>query len=196
MGVLMQLALRHLDETPGVVVWIGRRLWPYLVPGGREGDARLVRRSVFVDPPDDGGRLWAIDLAIRSAAVATVVADGSGLDLARTRRLQLAAEHASALVLVARPPAERDQLSAAAVRWLVRAAPSADTTPRWIVELLRCKGMQLRGGREEHSNQGKWPNQMMVEWKRVEGGLAVPAALRDRSRRAPLPGPAPRKKTA
>ena len=58
--------------------------------------------------------LWAIDLA-RCTAVAAVVADGSRL--AATRRLQLAAESGSALVLCARPPEEIDHLSAATTRW-------------------------------------------------------------------------------
>ena len=182
LGVLMQLALGSLREAPGVVLWIGRRLWPYLVPGGRDGDADLLERSVFVDPPDEGSRLWAIDLAARSQAVATVIADGSGLDLAQTRRLQLAAESGGsggsggALVHVARPPQERERLSAAAARWLVRVAPARDRTPRWIVELSRCKGMRLNESRDVQSSE-----EATVEWKRVEGGLAVPAALCKRS---------------
>jgi protein ImuA len=143
----------------------------------------LLRRSVFIDPPDDGTRLWAIDAAARCSAAAAVVADGSGLDLAATRRLQLAAEAGSALVLCARPPGELECLSAAATRWRVHCARLADENPslnpslnpRWIVELLRCKGVRPK------SEVLRWT----MEWKGAQGGLVVHAVLVDR------PDPAP-----
>jgi hypothetical protein len=141
LGILLHLALRSLEGSPGCVVWIGRRCWPY--PHVLNGAG--LRRSIFVDPPDGASRLWTIDLAARCPGVAAVVADGSGLDMAATRRLQLASEAGSALVLCARPPNEVDHLSAAATRWLVRCAPATDKAPRWIVELLRCKGVQPEG---------------------------------------------------
>jgi protein ImuA len=165
LSVLLHLALRSLEAAPGCVVWIGRRCWPYprvLSSAGR-------RRSIFVDPPDGASRLWAIDLAARCPGVTAVVADGSGLDMAATRRLQLAAEAGSALVLCARPPDEADRLSAAATRWRVRCAPSPGKAPRWIVELLRCKGVQP---------ESEVPR--TVEWQGAQGGVVVHAALVDR----------------
>ena len=128
-----------------------------------------MQRSIFVDPPDGASRLWTIDLAARCPGVAAVVADGSGLDMAATRRLQLASEAGSALVLCARPPNEVDHLSAAATRWLVRCAPATDKAPRWIVELLRCKGVQPES-----------EVLRTVEWKGAQGGVVVHAALVDR----------------
>jgi len=137
------------------VVWIGRRVWPYpcaIVPAPASSTAprhSLLNHSLFVDAPDDAARLWAIDLAVRCPAVACVIADGSGLSLAHTRRLQLAAsssasesigDHAiagdnsggtgasgGALVLLARPPADQRTLSCAATRWLVVPARSPET---------------------------------------------------------------------
>jgi hypothetical protein len=127
---------------------------------------------VFIDPPDDHSRLWAIDLALRSSGVSTVIADGSRLSMASSRRLQLAAAsggQGGALCLLARPPWEITELSAAATRWMIRRASSGEpralevtdqTTPdtgarcsgvhvpltgerraSWTVELLRHKGM-------------------------------------------------------
>lgn len=167
--------------SPGRVVWIGRRSWPYahaLVRRiGSSLDRRLLDASLFVDPPDDAARVWAIDLALRAGGgggggdgseagdggVALVIADASRLDMASSRRLQLAAEAGAraaascgtprigGIGLLLRPPAERRQLSASATRWLVRAAerappPTASRSgmfcPRWTVELLRCKGVQ------------------------------------------------------
>jgi len=176
LGILLYLARRSL-KNPGRggcggagVVWIGRRCWPFFQGLPPDDRGVLLQRSIFIDPPDDMSRLWAIDLAARCPAVAAVVADGSRLDMAATRRVQLAAESGSALVLCARPPEEINHLSAARTRWLVRCAPSADKTPRtprWNVELVRCKAM--RPG-----------SQWTVEWKSAQGGVVVHAVLADR----------------
>ena len=150
---------------PGVIVWIGRRLWPHprllvqhdpLAPGALP-DCGLLARSLFVDPPDRALHLWVIDVSLRSGAAAAVIADGAGLRMAETRRLQLAAETAGAPALLARPPDELKRLSAAATRWRVsrrpdaRAAPQhagAGTSaprPQWSIELLRNKRSPLAG---------------------------------------------------
>ncbi len=177
LGILLYLARRSLRAAGGgrtEVVWIGRRCWPFLQGLAPDDRGVLLRQSIFIDPPDDMSRLWAIDLAARCPAVAAVVADGSRLDMAATRRLQLAAESGSALVLCARPPGEIDHLSAATTRWRVRCASSADKIPRWNVELLRCKGMLP---------DGQWT----VEWRSAKtqvspktSRIAVHAALVDR----------------
>jgi len=113
-----------------------------------EGGA-LFHHSLFVDPPDANLRLWAIDTALRCPGVTAVVADGSGLGMAATRRLQLAAAAADALILTARPPNEIRQVSAATTRWIVtRSATGGDgegagaNGPRWSMTLLRAKGAQ------------------------------------------------------
>lgn len=116
----------------------------------------LFEHSLFVDPgsgaAQTGQRLWAIDTALRCPSVTAIVADGSGLPMAGTRRLQLAAAAADALVLLARPPAEVGEISAATTRWTVTRIQDEDTgatdfangaeAPRWRVELLRAKGSQ------------------------------------------------------
>src|SRR5436190_23650101 len=83
------------DTTPGGprIFWIGRRVWPHAlallrgIESGDSGDA-LLRRSIFVDPPDDAARWWAIDLVLRSPAALAVIADGHALDMRGSRRLQ------------------------------------------------------------------------------------------------------------
>lgn len=123
----------------------------------------LFEHSLFVDPGSGyaqaGQRLWAIDTALRCPSVTAIVADGSGLPMAATRRLQLAAAAGDALVLLARPPVEVGEVSAATTRWAVTRAhgtatepgteqqidgdlPSDAAPPRWRVELLRAKGSQ------------------------------------------------------
>jgi len=133
----------------GVVLWIGRAVWPsvHALVGGAGGGGvgrRLMEASLWVDPPDDAGRLWAIDLALRSPAVSVVIADGRRLDLAASRRLQVAAAAGSALCLIARPIGEQAVATAAAMRWSVQTAPTEDRAMRFRLRLLRCKPRALR----------------------------------------------------
>lgn len=171
----------------GAVVWIGGRCWPYphtLDPRERREAARrarekqggLLARSVFVDAHTVSERVWAAELAARSGAASVVIADGTGLRMADSRRLQLAAESCKAIVLLTRPDAERGELSAARSRWLVEpsAEPGIGFDQQWIVTLLRCKGVQPTVGsarrwtvRREHATG------TMDDWQACGGDLVV-----------------------
>lgn len=165
-------------------VWIGRRCFPYgSILIGAEGDRRLLERSIFVAAGKPADRLWAVDLALRSPEVGLVIADGSGFDMAATRRIQLVAKAHRRLALLVRPPWEARELSAAQTRWLVRWAErdqggsvpgpgQVDTetssfNPRWSVELLRCKG-----GQSECR-----PRVWALEWDRGEGVVRLSTAV-------------------
>jgi hypothetical protein len=163
--ILVHLAWQALsrEASPPWTVWIGRRCHPYprvLIRDGGQ-DRRLLTRSLFVAPRDSTARLWAMDLALRSPAVGCVVADGSGFDRAATQRVQQLARTQGKAVLAACPAAQRSELSAAQTRWRIRA--------RWIVELLRCKGM--RPAQEHH----EW----LLEWNRAEGSVHLSTRLVD-----------------
>ncbi|MFO0963010.1 MAG: hypothetical protein U0625_08905 [Phycisphaerales bacterium] len=145
-GVLVHLAwqaLLHDDaHHPGAmrrIVWIGAGVHPAphaMVRGLRAPllgmfgapaprvwpDARLWERSILVDPPSDGVRLWAIEQAARCPGVCAVVADVGGFDFAATRRLQLAAHEV--LLLGARAPRRAMPLSACSTRWRVEPVPA------------------------------------------------------------------------
>jgi hypothetical protein len=219
------------------VLFIGRRVWPYprrlvvvsgpSARGGRgdassppPGDRRLLERALFVDPKDDGARLWAIDLALRCRAIAAVVADGSGLSMASSRRLQLAAEAGSALALLARPPNDLPRPSAAGLRLLVTrdavatSSPSAPR-PRWVVTLLRAKGVQNASGTQSPSAVCEpvtlrggaaigpcappcfshcFPLEGDPVHGVVEGAVALPSHLVDGSRAPEEPARAPRRR--
>lgn len=150
----------------GLIVWIGRRCWPF--PRHRAGLAGA--RSLLVDAASPAERLWSADLCVRSRAVAAVVADGAGFDLAATRRLQLAAKAGGALLMLARPMRELRGLSAAAVRWRVAPVPSPTSHPRWTVELLRCKGLL-----QDPDHPRTW----VMEWRHEAGVVVVPADVVD-----------------
>ncbi|MCP3904297.1 MAG: hypothetical protein GY715_11755 [Planctomycetes bacterium] len=167
--LLTHLARRSLREDhPAVVIWIGRRVWSFPTPGP------LLERSLFVDPPDDASRLWAIDLTLRNEAVGTVIADGCRLEMSQTRRLQLAAESDASLFVLARPLAELEQLSAAATRWRVTPSPSPNARPRWQLERLRAKGLK---------NQAR--TRWTLEWDHhAQGAVALSSDVVDRPRAA------------
>jgi hypothetical protein len=102
----------------------------------------LLGRSLFVLSDRFAERVWAIDLALRSPGVGVVIADGSGLGMRDSRRLQLAASSGGALCLLGRPWREHGEISAAWTRWRVRPEATPTTSPHWSVQLLRCKGSQ------------------------------------------------------
>lgn len=157
-------------------VWVGERVW--LTPHGLmglESDHRgILAHSLFVAPTTEGERTWAIDLALRVAGL-VVIADASSLSMASTRRLQLAAEAGGSIGLLARPPHERGELSAASTRWDITRSVSTSEKPCWQVQLSRCKGLQAIG-----------THTVVVE--RCDGGavIPVPADLPLRSRPAAL----------
>ncbi|MCC6322944.1 MAG: hypothetical protein IT438_16090 [Phycisphaerales bacterium] len=146
--ILAHLAQRAAStRAGGWSIWIGARIWPTthaLTCAGIDGadDPARLARTLLIDPPTAADRLWAIDAALRCPGV-VVIADGSSLDTAATRRLQLAAESGGGIGLLARPPHERACLSVAATRWSVRHAALSSVPadrPRWEVQLVRCKG--------------------------------------------------------
>lgn len=141
-GAIIGWAARQLRQSKGrLTVWIGRRVWPYPLVLERAG---LLGGSLFVDATDNNGRLWAAELALRCCAVASVIADGSGFSMSATRRLQLISRDSEVLMLLARPSLDERQLSAAGARWRVGAVPARgdSTSPQWMIELLRCKGVR------------------------------------------------------
>ncbi len=144
MAVLAHVAHRATLGERQSTIWVGRRCWAYVpaLIGADESKRPFVERSMLIDATTVDERAWAIDLALRCPAIAAVIADGTGLKLAITRRLQLAAASGGAACLLLRPPWELSELSAAKTRWRVRAECSENTEPRWTVELLRCKGVR------------------------------------------------------
>lgn len=173
LALLLHVALRVGGVgVPRGCVWVGEAVWPLATHLAR---AEALETSLCVRAPAPEERVWAADLALRSRAAGVVVADASGLDLASTRRLQLAAEAGGGVCLLARPPAERGELSAAMTRWMVSWCASPIATRRWTVELLRCKGMRPKAGA-----RGLW----VLEQDRATRRLGVAAYLADGPDRA------------
>jgi len=175
----------HADAASGQVIWVGNKCWPYgqsliergpsasaEVLGGIHSGLSLLSRSIFVDPADRVERVWAIEQAVRCSGVAAVIADGSGLKMPETRRLQLAAEASQALVFLARPPWEAKASSAAHTRWRVTPVPAIRHEQAWRVELLRCKGVQPFGDARRWVVRREYATGRMGEWQACDVDLA------------------------
>jgi hypothetical protein len=185
--LFVHLAWRALEANPSRwIIWVGKKCFPYPAVLARDSgrDLRLLQRSLFVRAESPADRVWVADLAVRSGLAGAVMADGTSLDMAATRRLQLAAKSRGAFVFLARPPRDLDQLSAASTRWMVGTASSkfeirsskkeffglsSLSSPQWTLELLRCKGMQ------PSTSRPVW----LVEWNRAANVIGIPAPVCD-----------------
>ena len=81
-----------------------------------------------------------VDEALRSRAVAAVVAPVRKLDGPESHRLRIAAEKGGGLGLLVRPQSERSAVSAAAVRLVVRSTNGEEEERALEVEPLRVRG--------------------------------------------------------
>ncbi len=213
LSVLVHLAWRALESEDGCtlrqVIWIGRACWPYpaaLIRAG-DDDRRLLQRSIFVDPADDAQRVWAIDQSLRSPATLAVIADARGVDMAESRRLQLAAEAPIdingrerggggggdggdggdgrvGLALMVRAPSDRARLSTAGTRWLVRPQPSHIPRHGGHQQLQQHWSIELlrcKGARANIVGGRSWT----VRHDEQTNGLHLSADVADRSGEAP-----------
>jgi len=171
----------------GIILWCLKRGDLY-APGLAEhglDPARIVR----VIAPRDDGILWVLEEGLRTSnspgGIAAVVGEIGRLPMVAGRRLQLAAERSGVTALLLRrwrngaeAASERERPSAAVTRWRIAAIPSLPGpelnnepgigTPRWRVELLRCRGAEAA--------QVTWD----VEVADASGLVSIPAGLADR----------------
>ncbi|MEZ6134694.1 MAG: hypothetical protein R3C53_07275 [Pirellulaceae bacterium] len=97
-------------------------------------------KTIFVRPQSQADLTWAIDQALRTAAVTAVVADVEVLDDRAARRLQLAAEHGQGLGLLLRSLAARRGPSWSDVQWVVRGTLNTDGNRQISLRLARVRG--------------------------------------------------------
>lgn len=141
-------ALRLAHDIPAAtnnkfIVWIGRSFWP--APYVFEQlfstqEKSILAYNLFLNPPSPQLHLWCLELALRSNAVAAVVAEFKGQRLADSQRLALAAKNSGALGLLIRNQRELAVNSAATTRWKIHPTPSPTRFPRWQLELIKHKG--------------------------------------------------------
>jgi protein ImuA len=161
-----------------VIVDIQHQVYPpALVPHGID-----LERVILVRPGSHADAIWAVDQALRTPAVAAVVADLEKIEDRTARRFQLAAENGDGLALLLRSAAARHRPSWAEVQWLVR---SPVATP--VAGLLSPGSLAAAkiGGRYVQvkliRNRGGSPGALVsLEIDGISGALK--SAQRERSR--------------
>lgn len=141
-GFMAALASPMLSRG-GVMLWLGRMrsvFPPALMKFGVKPD-----QVIFVDIVKAGNVLWATEEALKCAAVAVVVAEVGGLDIASSRRLQLSAEKSQTTGFLIRNDLHPG-LTTSTSRWRITPMPGVRQAglpgvgfPQWKVELLKLR---------------------------------------------------------
>ena len=145
-----------LMKNKGTGLWISasRMLFPpALKTLGLNPD-----RFIFLDLKNEKDVLWAMDEALKCAAITTVVGEIRNIDFTQSRRLQLAVEQSLCTGFVLRHKVYNPGTTAFVSRWKISSLPSENPDglpgigyPGWKVELLR-----MRNGKP-----GSWN----IQWK-------------------------------
>lgn len=154
----------------GTVLWALRRRDLFAPALAQVGLA--PRQLLYAECNHDEDVLAVMEEGLRHGSLAAVVGEIGRLNMASTRRLQLAAEEGgtTALMLKRWRRSDEDPLalpSAAVTRWRIACVPSQNlpvagiARPRWRIELARQRGGQ--------------PHQWIMEGSDAEGRLALPA---------------------
>ena len=167
-----------LARMEGPVLWCLRQR--DLFAPALAGVGLHPERVIYAEAGDEKGVLAVLEDALRYGGLAAVVGEVGGLAMTASRRLQLAAEEGGTTAFAVRrwrtPSAAADygQPTASVSRWRVSALPGTREVvaglmgrPRWLVEMMRCRGAQAC----------EWELEACDE----AGHLALPAELADES---------------
>lgn len=166
--------LSSLLKKNGVILWISssRKLFPPALKSfGVQPD-----RFIFIDLKKEKDVLWAMDEALKCAALTAVIGELKEISFTESRRLQLAVEQSHVTGFVLRQPSKKIGTTACVSRWRITSRPSEFPEelpglgfPSWRVELLRMRNgktgtwdLQWRDGmfapverRQEHFTEQK-----------------------------------------
>lgn len=128
MASLTGFALAAAKPRRGAIAWIVQRRLALdhgsFLPAGRSEICRAPRPVISVDVSKLGDALWAIEEAVRSAAVGCVIAEIDHTDFTSSRRLALASGRHGVPVILLMPYA-CEGATAASARWRVSPRPSS-----------------------------------------------------------------------
>jgi hypothetical protein len=148
------------------VLWIGKSIWPnpHLLRRIRVGQASLLDYSLFLDTPPSAARLkapqkkgsraskkaqvpctldvWATLKALRSSAVAVIIASCDAKEDLVLKRLALVASRSSVVSFLLRHTDTAASRLFSNSRWLVTPKRSGSERPLWELELLKVRGRQ------------------------------------------------------
>lgn len=102
-------------------------------------------RFIFVDLKKEIDVLWAVEEALKCAALSAVIGEIPEVSFLASRRFQLAVENSGVTGFIVQPAKKKLQTTAFASRWRISPLPSFTNDlpglgfPRWKVELLKIK---------------------------------------------------------
>lgn len=151
--------LSPLMGGEGAALWISasRTIFPPALKSfGIDPD-----RVIFIDLEGEKDVLWAMEEALRCAALTAVVGEVQEISFTASRRLQLAVEQSRVTGFIVRRHTHRLNTTACVSRWKITPLPGEPMEdlpgvgfPHWRVELLRMRNgrpgvweMVWRGGR-------------------------------------------------
>ncbi|MBS1556996.1 MAG: Error-prone repair protein ImuA [Bacteroidetes bacterium] len=159
-GFTLALLSTFLNKQ-SAVVWIStqRKVYaPALNSFGLQPD-----RILFVELPSERESLWAMEEALKSAALTAVVGEIQNISFTASRRLQLAVEQSQVTGFVLHS-GKHVNTTACVSRWRVSSLPSSHVDelpgighPQWKVELLR-----MRNGKPGIWNLGWSKNELTL----------------------------------
>ncbi|MBM3619216.1 MAG: hypothetical protein FJX20_00865 [Alphaproteobacteria bacterium] len=191
LGFAATILGRFAQVRRGQILWIHRDAGALTAPPYAPALAAFVdpARMILASSRRVEDALWTMEEGLRCGALAAVVGEIDKVELAATRRLQLAAEKSGVPALLLRALDKKSAaISAAVTRWRVTSAPSrahlgADgeslqdiAGPRWRLDLLRN-----RFGDPARTDIPSW----LVEWTNEKGHLAVVSETVGRPHGAP-----------
>jgi protein ImuA len=136
--------ISSLIKNKGTGMWISasRMLFP---PALKMLDIS-PERFIFLDLKNEKDVLWAMDEALKCAALTTVIGELKNIDFTQSRRLQLAVEHSQTTGFVLRHQVRNPGTTAFVSRWKISSRPSETLDdlpgigfPGWKVQLLRIR---------------------------------------------------------
>jgi len=148
--------ISSLMKTKGTGLWISASRT--LFPPALKTLGLNPERFIFLDLKNEKDVLWAMDEALKCAALTTVIGEVRNIDFTQSRRLQLAVEQSQATGFVLRHQVRNPGTTAFVSRWKISSLASETLDdlpgighPGWKVELLR-----IRNGKP-----GTWN----IQWK-------------------------------
>lgn len=136
--------ISSLMKAKGTGIWISASR--QLFPPSLKMIGLNPERFVFLDLKNERDVLWAMDEALKCAALTTVIAEIRNIDFKQSRRLQLAVEQSQATGFVLRHNVRNAGTTACVSRWKINSLPSDVVDglpgigyPGWRVELLRIR---------------------------------------------------------
>lgn len=143
-GGFIAALLTSLMGSKGSLLWISssRKIFPPALKSfGLEPD-----RVIFIDLQKEKDVVWAMDEALKCAALAAVVGEVRDIDFTASRRLQLAVEQSKVTGFIVRNNKSKPGTTACVSRWRITQLPSEIFDglpgigfPKWRVELLRVR---------------------------------------------------------